>query len=198
MDAEGYFFRSTPDAQAHATAEAAASEMDAQVQRALAAGIDVTHIDTHMGSAFHPKLLTGYVNAALKHRVPPLLLRLNEAQLRARGNDEETAAFFARALDMLEGQGLPMLDHLVGMPLDKPENRFEQVCAMFDALPAGISYFIIHPSHDTPEARAMGPDWPSRAADYATFMDERVRARIKQSGLHVIGWRELREVMRAQ
>lgn len=198
MDMEGFFFRTSEDAQTHADTDAAALEIDAQIQRALSAGIDVTHIDTHMGTAFHAKLLSGYVTAALKHRVPPLLLRLNEAQLRARGNDDETAAFFARALDMLEGQGVPMLDHLVGMPLDKPDERFERVRAELDALPAGISYFIIHPSHGTPEAQAMGPDWRARVRDHEMFMDEQVRAHIKQSGLHVIGWRELRDVMRAQ
>ena len=85
LDPEGFFFRNTRDAQAHATVEAAAAEMDSQVQRALAAGIDVTHIDTHMGSAFHPKLLRAYVATALKHRVPPMLARLSEADMRAWG-----------------------------------------------------------------------------------------------------------------
>ncbi len=197
LDAEGYFFRSTRDAQAHASVEAAAAEMDAQVQRALAAGIDVTHIDTHMGSVFHPKLLRAYVATALKYRVPPMLARLSEADMRAWGFDTETIAYLQSVfLDELVAQGVPLLDHIVGMPLDKPEHRFEQACAMFDALPAGISYFIIHPSHDTPEARAMGPDWLSRAGDHATFMDERVRAHLKRTGVVVIGWRELRALMR--
>ncbi len=197
LDAEGFFHRSTRDAQAHAAAEAAAAEMDAQVQRALSAGIDVTHIDTHMGSAFHPKLLRAYVATALKYRVPPMLARLSEADMRVWGFDTETIGYFQGMADELVAQGVPLLDHIVGMPLDKPDQRFEQVCAIFDTLPAGISFFIIHPSHDTPEARAMGPDWPSRAGDYATFMDERVRAHLKRTGLHVIGWRELRALMRA-
>ncbi len=196
LDPEGCFFRSTRDAQAHAAAEAAATEMDAQVQRALAAGVDVTHIDTHMGSVFHPKLLRAYVATALKYRVPPMLARLSEADMRAWGFDSETIAYFHGVLAELEDSGVPMLDRIVGMPLDKPENRFEQVCAMFDSLPAGISYFIIHPSHDTPEARAMGPDWPSRAGDLATFLDERVRVHLKRTGLQAIGWRELRALMR--
>jgi hypothetical protein len=35
-------------------------ELRAQIDRALAAGIDVTHIDTHMGTMFHRHLFDGF------------------------------------------------------------------------------------------------------------------------------------------
>jgi predicted glycoside hydrolase/deacetylase ChbG (UPF0249 family) len=56
LDADGYFPRTTAAVQA-ADPEAATRELEAQVARALAAGIDVTHVDTHMGAVNHPRLI---------------------------------------------------------------------------------------------------------------------------------------------
>ena len=122
--------------------------------------------------------------------------RLDEHGLRSWGFDVDTIPQMLRMLAELEQNGAVLLDHIVGMPLDKPENRVEQVCAALDSLPPGVSYFIIHPQHDTPEARVMGLDYPSRAADHAAFMDERVRAHIEDTGLQVIGMRDLMNMVR--
>jgi predicted glycoside hydrolase/deacetylase ChbG (UPF0249 family) len=55
--------------------DAVLCEIQAQVERALADGIDVTHVDAHMGAVFHPRLLGAYVQTALQHRLPPFMLR---------------------------------------------------------------------------------------------------------------------------
>jgi chitin disaccharide deacetylase len=195
MDSEGYFYRSTHEAREHANIDAAAREMTMQVERALAAGIDVTHIDTHMGTVISQQLLPVYAQVALRFRIPAFIPRYSEQSLRAKGYGAEESVFFARATQMFESAGLPLIDDMIGMPLDKPANRLAQLHAALDSVPAGITHFIIHPSHDTPEARATNPDLASRAGDYETLMDERTRAHIKASGLHTIGYRALREVM---
>src|SRR5689334_22659121 len=48
IDTEGFFYRSTELAQAHGRPDAVARELAAQVERALAAGMRPTHVDTHM------------------------------------------------------------------------------------------------------------------------------------------------------
>ncbi len=53
-----------------------------------------------------------------------------------------------------------------------------------------------HLSLDTPELRAIAPDWPSRAADYQAFMSQELRDYIENSDLQVIGYRALRNLMR--
>jgi hypothetical protein len=196
LDNEGYFFRTTDDARAHADSDAAGIEMNAQVERALAAGIDVTHIDSHMGTVFTKALLPEYVRTALRHRVPAFIPRYSEAELLAQGYGPDDAAYFAKTALLIEEQGLPLVDRIISMPLDKPENRLAQLHAALDSLPPGITHFVIHPSHDTPESRATNPDLPSRVGDYETLMDARTAARIKDSGLHVIGYHALRGLMR--
>lgn len=196
IDAEGYFHRSTETVQEQGEPDAVRREIEAQVERALAAGIDVTHIDSHMGAVFHPRFLASYIEIAWKHRIPPLLVRKDEAGLREMGVDAELAAFFADQLQALEAQGLPMVDDLHGMPLEEPDERLEQVKEALDALDAGITHFIIHPAQDSPELRAIAPDWAGRVADYRAFSSEALRAYIRQSGIHVIGYRALRDLMR--
>ncbi|MBE3066898.1 MAG: hypothetical protein IMZ73_05635, partial [Chloroflexi bacterium] len=57
------------------------------------------------------------------------------------------------------------------------------------------THFIIHPSKDTPELRAITPDWRCRAADYQNFMNEKLRQHIQKIGVHIIGYRALKELM---
>jgi len=112
-----------------------------------------------------------------------------------RGLDAQTAAMAARILQGLEGQGFPLLDHMSTIHLDRPENRFEQAKAAFEALLPGITHFIIHPSKECPELKAITPDWRCRVADYETFQREDLRQYIKEIGVHVIGYRALRELI---
>jgi hypothetical protein len=101
-------------------------------------------------------------------------------------------------LQELEAQGVPMFDHMAMMPLDEPAHRVETAKRLFDALPPGLSYFILHPAQDTPELRAIAPDWPNRVADYEAFTSPELRDYVKGSGIHVIGYRVLRDLMRGQ
>jgi len=64
-----------------------------------------------------------------------------------------------------------------------------------DALPPGVTHFVIHPAQDTPELRAIAKDWPSRVADYQAFTSRELRAYVENSGVQVIGYRALRELM---
>ena len=61
VDEEGYMWRSIEDVHRHVDPDAAAAEMRDQVDLALSLGIDVTHIDTHMGTVFHPQLVPAYI-----------------------------------------------------------------------------------------------------------------------------------------
>jgi predicted glycoside hydrolase/deacetylase ChbG (UPF0249 family) len=195
LDAAGYFYAESEAVQEHGQPDAALREIQAQVERALAAGIDVTHVDTHMGTVFHPKFLGAYVQTALQHHIPPFMLRKAEAGLRELGFGAEIAALFAQQLLDFEAQGLPLLDEVLVMPLDAPDERLEQVKRVLDGLPAGVTYLIIHPAQDTPELRAIAPDWLARVADYRTFSSEALRAYVRDSGLTVIGCRALKDLM---
>jgi predicted glycoside hydrolase/deacetylase ChbG (UPF0249 family) len=197
LDEEGYLHRREAGAWAHADPAAAQIEMAAQVTRALAAGIDVTHIDVHMSTIIHPKFIRGYAQLAAQQRLPTMLLRTFQADDQAFALDPETAAIASELVAQMEAQGLPLIDSMAMLPLDQPAERIEQAKKVLSNLRPGITHFVIHPSPDTAELRAIAPDWQCRVADYQAFSDEGLRRWIKSSGLHVLGYRAIREVMRA-
>jgi len=197
MDEEGYFYRQSEPVQEHGDPAAVQIELLAQVERALKAGIDVTHVDTHMATVMHPKFIPVYLQVAAQYHLPPMLPRWYQARQDEMGLDAETAAIAARVMPEIEAQGVPMFDHLAMMPLDEPAHRVETAKRLLGALPPGLSYFILHPAKDTPELRAIAPDWPNRVADYEAFTSPELRDYVKGSGLHVIGYRTLRDLMRA-
>lgn len=194
LDEEGYFHRLTQPFQEHGRPEAVAAEVEAQLQQVLAAGIDVTHLDSHMGSIFHPQYLPAYIELAQKHHIPAFLLRWQAHNLMVQGVAGEAAQAFSQWLYELEGGGFPLLDSIFMMPLDSHKNRLEIARQWLQGLDAGIHYFLIHPCVDTPEVRALAPDWRARVADYELFINEAWRETVAASGVQVIGWRALRDV----
>lgn len=199
LDDEGYLHRSSAAVQSAGEPAAVAAELQAQLDRALAAGIDVTHIDSHMLASFSPAFLPGYMAAGAAGRVPNFVPRLNPEIGLGRALIARWAEQWATFQRGLEEHGLPLVDHVTMMPLDRHQERLAEAKALFHALPAGLSYMILHPALDTPELRALTPgDWQARVADYAAFTSAELRAFVRDLGVQVIGWRAVRDAMRDQ
>jgi len=196
LDDEGYLHRTTT-ALAAADPAAVAAEHRAQFDRALVAGIDVTHIDSHMGASFNPAFLPSYLTTGAVGRVPTFVPRLNALSGLGQALAGSRAEAWMDVQQGLEAQGLPLVDYVTMMPLDRHEERMAEAKTLFNALPTGLSYVILHPAVDTPELRAVTPqDWQARAADYATFCRAELRAYVRDIGVQVIGWRTVRDVIR--
>ncbi|MEA3327924.1 MAG: polysaccharide deacetylase family protein [Chloroflexota bacterium] len=196
MDQQGFFHRSSEAVWKHADPDAAIAELDAQVSRALAEGMTLTHIDTHMGSVAHPTIIPGYVQLATKYGLPPMIPRqATEVLMNSQGVDAETAQMVTGMIHTLEEMGIPLLDHLSGLELVDAADRFEQAKQALGALKPGVTHFIIHPSKDTPELRHITDSWDCRVADFETFTSEATRTLIKNEGIHVIGYRDLKALM---
>ena len=198
LDDEGYFHRTTAMVQERADPVAVAAELNAQIDRALASGIDVTHIDSHMGSVFAPHMLPVYLAAAARVHVPPLVPRLSEERMREQGMPEEMIAFARESAQHLEAQGVMMVDDLIFMPLDRHEERIETAKQVLRTVKPGLTYLIIHPAIDTPELRAIAGDWRARVADYQAFCSAELRAWVREQGIQVVGWRPIRDAMRSR
>jgi predicted glycoside hydrolase/deacetylase ChbG (UPF0249 family) len=195
LDSEGCFPHRSQTVWESAQPVAAQIELEAQIKHAIRAGVRPTHIDTHMGAVANVKFMEGYVSLAWAYHLPPMVPRLDEAGFQARGMDSEGAMIAARYIYEQEASGLPLIDHLEGMPLDSPEDRMQRTKQALAALEPGLTHFIIHPAADTPELRAITPDWACRAADYQDFLSKELGASIKQLGLQVIGYRAIQNVM---
>jgi predicted glycoside hydrolase/deacetylase ChbG (UPF0249 family) len=196
IDGEGYFYRTSEEAQIHGEPQSVQLELKAQVNRALSAGIQITHVDTHMNAVAHPNFVNSYIQLALQHKIPFLFPRQDEAGFRKLGIDAETAQLAANLVISLEENGVPLVDEATGLDLDKPNERLDQAKQAMSNLKPGITHFIIHPSLDTPELRAITPDWQSRVADYQTFKDDELREHLKNTGVHLIGYNTLKSLIK--
>lgn len=196
VDEEGFFPRGDPEVQERADSDEAGTELLAQVQRALAFGIDVTHIDTHMGAVAHPKFIPTYIQMATQFQFPPLIPKGDVEMYKSFGMDDETAQFLVALTTSLEDQGIVLVDFATGMPLDAPDGQLDVAKKMFGELNPGLTHFIIHPSIDTPELRAITPDWESRVANYKLFKSDAFKRLLEAEDIKLIGYREVREAMR--
>jgi hypothetical protein len=110
--------------------------------------------------------------------------------------DGEMATLAAQFVAQLEAQGVPLIDHIIGLPLDEePGDRLALAKREFDALPPGLTHFVIHPAADTPELRAITQSWRSRVADYETLRSNELRDYVRGAGIQVTGYRVLRDLM---
>jgi chitin disaccharide deacetylase len=197
LDEEGYLHRTTAAVWAQGDPAAVAVEQRAQLERALKAGIDVTHIDSHMGASFSSRFLPDYIAAGAAARVPNFVPRLSPASALEGPAVEIWTEQRGAFQQELEERGLPLVDFFDYLRLDDHRDRVAVAKALFDTLPAGLSCVILHPAHDTPELRALTPgDWRARVADYAAFTSAELRAYVRDSGVQVIGWRVLRDAVR--
>jgi predicted glycoside hydrolase/deacetylase ChbG (UPF0249 family) len=167
-----------------------------QLDSALVLGIDVTHLDSHMGAVFAPPLLPSYLALGVSQRLPTMFLRLTEPLLREHGIAGEVATTLLVQQAAYEQQGAVLVDAVIGMPLERSEDRIGEAQRLFATLPIGLTHFILHPAIDTPELRAIAPDWRGRVADYEAFCSTALREYVHNSGIQVIGYRAIRDAIR--
>lgn len=196
LDNRGFFPQTTAAIQASGQPAWVQAELEAQVIQARAWGVDITHLDSHMGALAHPKFLPGVFDLASRKGIPAMYPRLNVQGWQAQGFGLAPALAASQYARVLERRGLPLVDHLFMLPLHEGGDHLELTRRALRELPPGITHFILHPAQDTPRLRAMTTDWPGRVANYEAFRNPRMRQVIRESGVQAIGYRPIRELLR--
>jgi predicted glycoside hydrolase/deacetylase ChbG (UPF0249 family) len=142
---DGGMWRDVASVDQHVDVDVARIELRAQIEHALAMGIDVTHIDTHMGTVMTPKYMPAYVDLAIEFRVPIFFIRPSERRLAALGAG---AGVYAEQTSKLEAHGFPLLDNVIVQTLSEvaPDDKERQFKAWFAGLRPGLTHFLCHPA----------------------------------------------------
>lgn len=185
LDGDGGFPRTIEDLWDHADLDEVRRELRAQVERAILWGFDVSHLDSHLGALqLRPEFFDAYLELGVEMGLP---LRLSGA------SSERAIGFPFRRLAAEEGVRFP--DHLVTVRGVGSRRVIERVLG--DLRP-GVTEIYAHPAIDTPELRAALPDWPARVDDHdLVALDRSLRALVERAGVHLIGYRALRDLQRA-
>jgi len=197
VDAQGYLPRTSLEVVQNAKPDDVETELRAQIQMALEAGIDVTHIDSHMGTVFFPAFLPVYLNLAKEFRLPMLVARPDDATLEAAGLLSAKGMLHGMA-DAAEAAGFPILQGLDANSLAfEPGEGEAHNLRRLDALPEGVTYVICHPAENGPELESIAGDSAhQRAFESAFYGEEGGRKALAERGIHTLGMRPLRELLR--
>ncbi len=184
LDGDGGFPRTVADVWDHADVDEVRKECRAQIERAIYWGFDVSHLDSHMGTLqLRPEFFDVYVEMAVEFSLP---LRMVGPGV------DDLIGFPSRRLAAEEGVVFP--DHFVVTHMGS-RRTVEKV--LFD-LPEGVTEVYFHPAVETDEIRASHPDWANRVDDHATLCrDPAFADLVERSGAVLVGYRELRDLMRA-
>ncbi len=197
LDADGCLPRTSIEVVKNAKPDEVEIELRAQIEAALAAGIDVTHLDSHMGTVFFPPFVPIYAKLAREYRVPALAVHPDPAAL-ARAGLAGAAPILQKVCDALEVSGHPILDGLDANSLDFRDGAGDpHTSGRLEALGAGVTYLIIHPAQDGEELRAISPDAHARAFEHRFYGSAKGRERFEKEGIRTVGMRPLRDLLRA-
>ena len=189
-DAEGFMWRDVKSAR-RADPQAVERELRAQIDTAFAAGIDVTHLDSHMGTVMMPELIEIYLRLGADYRLPIFLPRagfdLPQGTTRS-GYDDVFAALVAR--------GNPDFGDVVTTIFQErgdPEPSYRAALGRIDVPLTWGAYHATAPG----EIEAISTDAPIRKAEYELFRSGRMAAMVADAGLTPVGMRQFRDEMRA-
>ncbi len=188
-DDEGFFPTTNEEALQRIDAKDARAECRAQIETAISWGVDVTHLDTHMGvlqaGTNRGDLYEIYLDLAKEFRVP---VRLSVRQ--------QTEKELLQARVRAQSRGVLFNERLVyPWPRRTRDVFFEEI----PKLPPGVSEIFSHPVLEGEELRGydtMNAD--IRTHDAMCLIDPEVSRLLNQHNITRISFRELRELQRAR
>jgi predicted glycoside hydrolase/deacetylase ChbG (UPF0249 family) len=199
LDEAGFLPRTTLETVRRARPEEVELELRAQVERALDAGIDVTHLDSHMGTCFFPPFLEIYARLARDFDLPVFAVR-PEREVLERAGIPGAHETFRRLVDALGDHGVPILDGFDANSLGFAEGAGDaHNRGRLAGLGAGVSYLICHAARDGEELRAITPESAhQRDFERCFYGGEPGRVALEQAAVRTVGMRAIRELMRAE
>lgn len=185
LAADGYMLLDEDAVVSRARPEEVERELGAQIDFAKAAGVRLTHLDSHMATLFQTReLFDVYRRIGTRSDLPVLLERLGP-----RGGARsswETGAANAALVDRV-------LSISPGVPAADWEAAYERMLA---PLPAGVYQLIVHLGYDDEEMRGATADHPNwgaawRQHDLDTVKSERFRTFLREQRFIPITWARL-------
>lgn len=189
LDPDGYLWEDEEAVYKAAKPQEALIEGRAQIKKALAAGVDVTHIDSHMGTLqLNPEYLNVYLQLADEFNVPA---RMAGAETLHRFGQKGLREKFA-------AKGIVFPDYFIYDELPQAKNGVKPFwMGIVKNLKPGVTELYIHAQVVSDEAKAISGSWKTRAEEFETFTsDLDMKKLIKDEGIILIGYKPLRDLQR--
>lgn len=188
-DRDGFFWPSVAEARA-ADIAAVEAELRAQIHTALDAGIDVTHLDSHMGTVWQPEFVDIYARLGEEFRLPIVLTR-DVGRMAPQGFD------FAPIHAQLAARGNPDFQRYLTTPFGNLAPTADDYATILGRAVPGLNWCAFHftgPGDFT----LFSDDAPLRLAEYNLFKSGWARDFLAAEGFELVGMRGFRDAMRAR
>jgi predicted glycoside hydrolase/deacetylase ChbG (UPF0249 family) len=196
LDDDGYLPRNCLELGRRLVPEAADVEMRAQVERALAAGIDATHIDTHMGAAFIPELFPIYLAIGRDYDLPVLVPRDLDSYLSVLRVGEVDRAACANAAAAIEAGGQPVVERFRMTPGVESDEVDAAYWRLLTDLGPGLTYVALHCNAPGDIETIVPPRAHWRTDEYKLFGSGVPRRWMAEAGIVATGYRAIRDLHR--
>ncbi len=188
LDKQGYLPHSAAAFAAQADPREASEEIRAQVEKARQAGINFTHLDSHMGALFEkPELYEVYQQVAHDYHVPNLLAEKGSPHGKLHGRHGLEVAV----------DTLVVSKDIQMRPYHSRKKWLKVYEQMLKPLPAGGIYqLIVHLGYDDAELEAIAaghPHWGARwrQSDLDVVSSSEFQKFLRDSGFTLVTWRDL-------
>jgi predicted glycoside hydrolase/deacetylase ChbG (UPF0249 family) len=187
-DGDGFMWRRVQDAR-HADLAAVEAELRLQVDTALAAGIDVTHLDSHMGTVTLPEYVEIYLRLGEEYRLPVVFAR-------DVGDITASGPAYDAIVERLVARGNPDFQRFICTPFGNLAPDATTYAAIFDQALPGLNWAAFHFTAPG-DIELYADDAPTRLAEYALFRSGRAQELLDTAGIELVGMRGFRDAMRA-
>ena len=197
-DSHGMFLADVASLRASAEPQAVEAELRAQIEAALAAGIDVTHLDDHAGAVLAPEFCEIYIRLGIEFALPILMT----PSLSTYGGIHNLQGVrdhdYRRHAELARASGFHLFDRIVETPW-QPDGPAEAIYrGLISGIVPGYTFMALH---FTMPGEIEAIDVQSshiRTAEYQLFRTAEFRDWLDNQGLTVIGMRALRDDLRAK
>jgi predicted glycoside hydrolase/deacetylase ChbG (UPF0249 family) len=174
----------------NATPEQVEIETRAQIDLALKAGIDVTHLDSHMGTLqFDPRYHEVYLRLAKEYDLP----------MRVASQETLHAFDMGGRRAKIEASGVLFPDYLVYQGRKEGEGTREYWKRKVSELKPGVTELYIHPARQSETLKRITNRWKPRVDEYKLFTnDPEMLSVMEENDITLIGWRALRDLQRSR
>ncbi len=178
LDANGHFYATVEDFLKHAKVDEVEAELRAQIKRALAFGIRITHLDSHMGALYATPQLTGILLKLAKEFGIPAFQPANLPGIN---------------LD----RSVVVVDEAHMKYANSPATQWNKdYDAILQKLKPGLNELIVHLAYNTEEMRAITIDHPDygsawRQNDFNYVTSPLFKALLRKNNIILVSWGDI-------
>jgi predicted glycoside hydrolase/deacetylase ChbG (UPF0249 family) len=194
----GFFHPDVATLRRRAQPEAVAAELSAQIEAALVAGIDVTHLDDHMGAVLAPEFIGIYLRLAIAYGLPPVICGAPSAYGGMHNLSGLAEDAFAATAAQARNAGFEVFARIAETDWTRTGPADAAARSMIEGLPDGLSFLALHTTRPGEVALIDPATHHIRTDEYEVYRDAGFARWLKSTHVTPVGMRALRDSWRAR